>query len=224
METRWKVPVLTQIILILMEYINFKPRFYARSEVALALAMYLAGLSSWRAILPHSTLLYDYRKFSNVKYVVPLSGKYAVDETKVLTVRGEYYYVWVVRDVVTRGIPFFMVTSLRSGLHVLIILVKMREVEELASRYFKRVDQVVYLHDGASIYNAFNWYNVNHEKVTFEERDYAEQGFRTTKHRISSMDKHFPWNSNRFTITRWLSTFFLIYNLLYTPVYLLDRG
>ncbi|BDC00124.1 hypothetical protein SACC_31400 [Saccharolobus caldissimus] len=55
METRWKVPVLTQIILILMEYINFKPRFYARSEVALALAMYLAGLSSWRAILPHST-------------------------------------------------------------------------------------------------------------------------------------------------------------------------
>jgi len=38
------------------------------------------------------------------------------------------------------------------------------------------------------------------------------------------MDFYFPWNSNKFTITRWLSTFFLIYNILYTPTYLLDKG
>ena len=38
MGTRWKVPVLTQIILILMEYINLSPRFYSRETVASALA------------------------------------------------------------------------------------------------------------------------------------------------------------------------------------------
>jgi hypothetical protein len=36
------------------------------------------------------------------------------------------------------------------------------------------------------------------------------------------MDFHSPWSSNEFTITKWLSTFFLIYNVLYYPVYLLD--
>jgi len=50
-------------------------------------------------------------------------------------------------------------------------------MEELAGEYFKRVDEVVYLHDGASIYNAFTWLNVNHRRVTFGKRDYAEQGF-----------------------------------------------
>ena len=45
METRWKVPVLTQIILILMEYINLSPRFYSRETVASALANYVSGLS-----------------------------------------------------------------------------------------------------------------------------------------------------------------------------------
>ena len=65
----------------------------------------------------------------------------------------------------------------------------------------------------ATAYNAFSWLNVGHEKVTFNERDYAEQGFRSLKHRLASMDFHLPWNSNKFTITRWLSTFFLIYPL-----------
>jgi hypothetical protein len=35
------------------------------------------------------------------------------------------------------------------------------------------------LHDGAIAYNAFSWLNVGHEKVTFNERDYAEQGLKT---------------------------------------------
>lgn len=105
MGTRWKVPVLTQIILILMEYINLSPRFYSRETVAYALANYVSGLSSWRAVLPHSTLLYYYRRLSYVKYAVSLSG--AIDETKVRLINGQYYYVWIVRDVKTKGIPFF---------------------------------------------------------------------------------------------------------------------
>ena len=36
-----------------------------------------------------------------MKYAVPLSGVYAIDETKL--VKGQYYYVWIVR---TKGIPF----------------------------------------------------------------------------------------------------------------------
>ena len=58
---------------------------------------------------------------------------------------GEYYYLWIVRDVKTRAVPFFMA---RSGVHVLVILAA--SMEELTGR----VDEVVYLHDGASIYNA----------------------------------------------------------------------
>ncbi|BCU69915.1 hypothetical protein KN1_12120 [Stygiolobus caldivivus] len=85
-----------------MEYINLNPRFFSRETIAHALAEYLAGLSSWRTHLPHSTLLYYFRRLSYVKYVVPLSGKYAIDETEVRTVKGEYYYVWVVRDVNTK--------------------------------------------------------------------------------------------------------------------------
>ena len=88
MGIKWKVPVLTQIILLLFEYINVKPRFYTRERVAQALAEYLCGLSSWRVSLPHSTLLY-FRRLGYVRYVVSLS--YAVDETKVLSVKGEYY-------------------------------------------------------------------------------------------------------------------------------------
>ena len=225
MESRWKVTVLTQIILILMEYINLSPRFYSKETVASALANYVSGLSSWRTVLPHSTLLYYHRRLSYVRYAVPLSGVYAIDETKVRLVNGQYYYVWIVRDVKTKGIPFFMVTSVRSGVHVLVVLVNMRRAEEIAMRVFgRRIDKVIYLHDGATAYNAFSWLNVEHEKVTFNERDYAEQGFRSLKHRLASMDFHFPWNSNKFTITRWLSTYFLIYNILYCPVYLLDKG
>ena len=66
----------------LMEYINLTPRFYSRDTLAYALANYVSGLSSWRAVLPHSTLLYYYRRLSYVKYAVPLSGVYVIDETK----------------------------------------------------------------------------------------------------------------------------------------------
>jgi len=101
----------------------------------------------------------------------------------------------------------------------------MKNVEKEAEKVLKtRIDKVVYIHDGATVYNAFTWLNVEHKRVTFNERDYAEQGFRSLKHRISSMDFHFPWNTNRFTLTRWLSVFFLAYNALYAPVYLLDKG
>ncbi|MEM3189193.1 MAG: IS6 family transposase, partial [Saccharolobus sp.] len=125
----------------------------------------------------------------------------------------------------TGAIPFFMVTSLRSGVHVLIVLTNVKNAEKEAEKVLKtRIDKVIYLHDGATIYNAFTWLNVEHKRVTFNERDYAEQGFRSLKHRISSMDFHFPWNTNRFTLTRWLSVFFLAYNALYAPVYLPDRG
>ena len=189
------------------------------------MAEYLAGLSSWRTHLPHSTLLYYFRRLSYVKYVVPLSGEYAVDETEVRTVKGEHYYVWVVRDVNTKAIPFFMVTSLRSGVHVLVVLASMGGVEEVARRVFNvRVDKVVYLHDGATVYNAFSWLNVEHKRVKFGERDYAEQGFRSLKHRLSPMDSHFPWDASKYTLVRWLSVFFLVYNVLYAPVYLLGKG
>ena len=81
----------------------------------------------------------------------------------------------------TKGIPFFMVTSVRSGVYVLVVLANMKRAEEVARRIFKvRVDKVIYLHDGATAYNAFSWLNVEHEK--FNERDYAEQGFRSLKH------------------------------------------
>jgi hypothetical protein len=70
---------------------------------------------------------------------------------------------------------------------------------------------------GATARNAFSRFNVEHEKVTFNERDYAEQGFRSLKHRIASMDFRFPRSSNEFTITRWLSTSFT------PPTYLLDK-
>jgi len=88
----------------------------------------------------------------------------------------------------------------------LVVLVNMSRVEEIAMRVF-RIDKVIYLHDGATAYNASSWLNVEHEK--FNERDYAEQGLKT----LALMDFHFPWNSNKFTIIRWLSTFFLIYPL-----------
>ena len=55
----------------------------------------------------YPTLLYYHRGLSYVKYAVPLSGVYAIDKTKVRLVRGRYYYVWIVRDVKTKGIPFF---------------------------------------------------------------------------------------------------------------------
>ncbi|ACP44677.1 conserved hypothetical protein [Sulfolobus islandicus Y.G.57.14] len=71
MGTRWKVPVLTQVMLILMEYINLSPRFYSRETVASALVNYVSGLSSWRAVLSHSTLLYYHRRLSYVRYAVP---------------------------------------------------------------------------------------------------------------------------------------------------------
>jgi transposase-like protein len=119
-----------------------------------------------------------------------------------LSVKGEYYYLWIVRDVKTRAVFFFMVRSARSGVHVLVILAAMRGMEELAGEYFKRVDEVVYLHDGASIYNAFTCHNVNRRRVTFGKRDYAERGFRSVKHRLSPMDNHFPRNSNAKTIDR----------------------
>ena len=59
--------------------------------------------------------------------------------------------MWIVRDVKTKGIPFFMVTSVRSGGHVLVVLVNMSRVEEIAMRVFRRrVDKVIYLHDRAT--------------------------------------------------------------------------
>ena len=59
-----------------------------------------------------------------MRYVVPLSIVYAIDETKVRLVRGRYYYVRIVRDVKTKGT--FLLTSVRSGVHVLVVLVKMK--------------------------------------------------------------------------------------------------
>ncbi|ADB88607.1 conserved hypothetical protein [Saccharolobus islandicus L.D.8.5] len=77
----------TQVILILMEYINLSPKFYSREIIAFPFASYLACLSSWRTGLPHSTLLYYFR-WLDLRYVIPLSGNYAVDETKVLLAKG----------------------------------------------------------------------------------------------------------------------------------------
>ncbi|TRM86691.1 IS6 family transposase, partial [Sulfolobus sp. E3] len=66
-------------------------------DIALALTSYLLGLSSWRTLLPHTTLLYYFHKLANVNYEVKVDvkrGDYLlVDETKVLRVNGEYYYL-----------------------------------------------------------------------------------------------------------------------------------
>ena len=43
-----------------------------------------------------------------MRYAVPLSGVYAIDETKVRLINGQYYYVWIIRDVKTKGVPFFL--------------------------------------------------------------------------------------------------------------------
>jgi len=60
----------------------------------------------------------------------------------------------------------------------LVVLANMSRVEEIAMRVFRRrIDKVIYLHDGATAYNAFSWLNVEHKK--FNERNYAEQGFRS---------------------------------------------
>jgi hypothetical protein len=105
-----------------------------------------------------------------------------------------------------------MVTSVRSGVHVLVVLASMKRAEEVAREIFKvRVDKVIYLHDGATAYNAFTWLNVEHEKVTFNERDYAEQGFRSLRHLHQRTSTSLGILT--ITITRWLSTFFLIYPL-----------
>jgi hypothetical protein len=57
-------------------------------------------------------------------------------------------------------------------------------------------------------------------------REVQREGLRRTKVQklktLASMDFLFPWNSNKFTITRWLSTFFLIHPL--HPNDLLDMG
>jgi len=61
----------------------------------------------------------------------------------------------------------------------LVVLVNMSRVEKIAMSVFRRrIDKVIYLQDGGNAYNAFSWLNVEHEKVKFNERDYAEQGFR----------------------------------------------
>ncbi len=57
-------------------------------------------------------------------------------------------YVWIVRDVKTKGT--FLLTSIRSGVHVLVVLASMKRAEEIAMRVFRRrIDKVIYLHDGA---------------------------------------------------------------------------
>ncbi|TRM98055.1 hypothetical protein DJ530_11600, partial [Sulfolobus sp. E1] len=88
---------LTQIISTLLKYINVKPRFHSLDEIVLSLTSYLLGLSSWRTSLPHTTLLYYFHKLANVNYELKLDVEYGdcllVDETKVLRVNGEYYYL-----------------------------------------------------------------------------------------------------------------------------------
>ena len=49
-----------------------------------------------------------------MRYAVPLSAVYAIDETKVRLVRGRYYYVWIVRDVKTKG-TFLHLLALGAG-------------------------------------------------------------------------------------------------------------
>jgi len=43
-------------------------------------------------------------------------------------------YVWIVRDVKIKGMPFFMVTSVRSGVHALGVLANMKRAEEVVRR------------------------------------------------------------------------------------------
>ncbi|TRM78688.1 IS6 family transposase [Sulfolobus sp. A20-N-F8] len=195
---------LTQIISTLLKYINVKPRFHSLDEIVLSLTSYLLGLSSWRTSLPHTTLLYYFHKLANVNYEVKVDvkrGDYLlVDETKVLRVNGEYYYLWVVRHCESGLVVFFMLTSLRSGFHVYVILngIKLENWR----------DKVIFLHDKASVYKAFSWFNAKHEVETFGKRSLVELVFRSLKHRLASMDSHFTWNSTRNTITRWLKIFF----------------
>jgi hypothetical protein len=67
-----------------------------------------------------------------------------------------------------------MLTSLRSGLHVYVILNVNLENWR---------DNVIFVHDRASAYNAFNWFT-KHEVEKFGKRSLVEVVFRSVKHRL----------------------------------------
>ncbi|BCS93893.1 MAG: IS6 family transposase ISSto2 [Metallosphaera javensis (ex Sakai et al. 2022)] len=205
------LPVLTQIMCYLLRVNNLEPRFHSLEEVARALAGYYLGHSLRRFRLPRSTVHYYWRRLSSARVDVPVSGEYAVDETKVILVKGVVYYLWVVRDLNTGVIPFFMVTEARSGLDVLILVGGVREVE---LRVRGEVLKARYVHDGLPAYNFLSMAGVEHEHITFGVRNRVEQVFRTVKHRLSGMDFHFPWNSSKWSLRKWFSTYFTVYNLL----------
>ena len=205
------LPVLTQVMIYLLQLNNLKPRFWSLQELAEALASYFLGLSLRRFRVPRSTVHYYWRRATRTTLDLPLTGEYAVDEAKVLLAKEVMYYLWVLRDVNTGVIPFFMITEARSGLDVIILVKRVRQVE-LRTR--GEVLRAKYVHDGLPAYNFLSIAGVEHEHVTFGIRNRVEQVFRTAKHRLSTMDFHFPWNASKRSLESWFSAFFTVYNLL----------
>ena len=157
------------------------------------MAGYFLGLSLRTFRVPRSTV-HHWRRATRATLDLPLTREYAVDETKVLMVKGAMYYLWVVRDVHMGVIPFFMVTEARSGLDVIIVVKRVRQVE---MRMRGEVLRAKSIHDGLPAYNFLSIAGVEHEHVTFGIRNRVEQVFRTAKHRLSGMDFHFPWNASK---------------------------
>ncbi|BFH73826.1 hypothetical protein SJAV_17700 [Sulfurisphaera javensis] len=127
-----------------------------------------------------------------------------------MLVNGLIYYLWVVRDVNTGFVPFFMITEARSGLDVIVLVNNMRRIK--IKILDKELDDY-YIHDGLPAYNYFSLLKVKHEHVRFGKRNVVEQVFRSVKHRLSVMDFHFPWNSSKTSLKAWFGSFLLIFNL-----------
>ncbi|AHC52651.1 hypothetical protein SUSAZ_10290 [Sulfolobus acidocaldarius SUSAZ] len=111
--------------------------------IALALTSYF-----WRTLLPHATLLYHLHKLALIMSLRLTLGMIFL-LIKVLRVNGGYYYLWVVRHYESGLVLFFMLTSLRSGFHVYVIL------NGINLENWR--DKVIFVHDKALAYKEFNW-------------------------------------------------------------------
>ena len=119
----------------LMEYINLTLRFYSRDTLAYALANYVSGLSSWRAVFTPLcfTIIGGWVMLSTLCHWVVF--------TLLIRLR---WGLWG-GGIITCGLlgmlklrEYPSSTSVRSGIHVLVVLVNMSRVEEIAMRVFRR--------------------------------------------------------------------------------------
>jgi transposase-like protein len=96
-------------------------------EKALALLLYMSGLSSWQISeqlgISHASVLYWARAFSSIMLDVPAKERklIAVDETE-LKVNGDTVYVWAAVDYDTRELLAIKATKGRSAFDAMLFL------------------------------------------------------------------------------------------------------